>query len=71
MSQEYPVYIRQGDAVDEVAELVRSLGGESAAGLHRQMFVERAGQTVVMTTSRDAPLAEALRARAWAEPRED
>lgn len=70
VSSSYPVFIRQGDALDEADRLVAELGGETAAGLHRRMFVERARQTVVMVTSRDAPLAAALRASGWAEPRE-
>ena len=66
---QYPVFVRAGDAVDEVDTLVRELGGADAAGLHRHMYVTRADQTVVMTTTPDAPLAVALRARAsWLEP---
>lgn len=65
----HPVFIRPGDALAEIDALVRELGGADAAGLHRQMYVTRADQTVVMTTTPEAPLAAALRTRsAWLEP---
>lgn len=67
--RQYPVFVRTGDALDEVDTLVRELGGADAAGLHRHMYVTRADQTVVMTTTPDVPLAAALRTRAsWIEP---
>lgn len=65
----YPVFVRHGDALAEIDALVRELGGAEPAGLHRHMYVTRADQTVVMTTTSDAQLAAALRARAsWLEP---
>lgn len=68
---EYPVFVKGGDAVAEVEATVRGLGGTAErAGLHKVIYVQRADQTVVMTTSRDAPIATALRASGWTEPRE-
>ena len=65
----HPVFVRPGDALAEVDALVRELGGADAAGLHRHMYVTRADQTVVMTTTPDVPLAAALRTRpSWLEP---
>lgn len=70
MSQ-YPVFVRHGDALDEIDALLRELGGPKEAGLRQHMYVTRADQTVVMTTGTDVPLAAELRARAaWLEPRE-
>jgi hypothetical protein len=68
---EYPVFVKQGDAQAEVDAALALLGGAVTAGLHKLIFVERAAQTVVMVTHREAPLAEALRARNWKEPREE
>lgn len=69
--ERYPVFVRHGDALAEIDALVRELGGEESAGLHRHMYVTRADQTVVMTTEVDTPLATELRGRAsWLEPRE-
>jgi hypothetical protein len=69
---EYPVFVRRGDARAEVDEAVRDSGGTPVqAGLHKIIYAERADQTVVLVTHREAPLAAALRARGWAEPRED
>lgn len=66
---QHPVFIKQGDALHELEELLRVLGGAGPAGLHRQMYVTRADQTVVMTAGLDSPLALALRGReGWAEP---
>jgi hypothetical protein len=63
------VLTRAGDASAEIDQLVRSLGSAEAAGLHRLFYVELARQTVVMTISRDSPLAVALRSRrGWSEP---
>jgi hypothetical protein len=72
---DHPVFTREGDAVEEVrglvARLAREHGSEESAGLHRVLFVSRAGMTVVMVTAGDAPLARELRALgAWTEPRE-
>lgn len=68
---EFPVFVKRGDAMPEVDASLALLGGAVAAGLHRVFYVERADQTVVMVTARDVPLADALRSRGWAEPRED
>ena len=68
---EYPVFVKQGDAQPEVDAELALLGGAVTAGLHKMIYVERAAQTVVMVTHREAPLANALRARNWTEPRED
>lgn len=73
---EYPVFIKRGDARAEVDALVKEFesgrGSPEEAGLHRLLHVTKAGQTVVMVTRRDAPLAEALRGRSgWEEPREE
>ena len=70
-SPEFPVFVKRGDALAEVDASLALLGGAVAAGLHRMFYVERADQTVVMVTARDVPLADALRGRGWAEPRED
>ena len=66
----FPVFIRSGDARAEVDRIIASLGlTPEEAGLHRQIYALQASQTVVMTTRRDAPLAEALRGRPeWTEP---
>jgi hypothetical protein len=74
MMDEHPVFTCSGDAVDEVRALVAQLaathGSEAAAGLHRLLYVSRAGMTVVMVTELQAPLARELRARSgWTEPR--
>ena len=68
---EFPVFVRRGDALAEVDAAVALLGGAIPAGLHKLIYVERAVQTGVMVTRRDAPLADALRARGWIEPREE
>lgn len=66
---QHPVFVREGDGLAEIEALVRELGGAEAAGLHRHMYVTRADQTVVMTTTAQVPLAAALRTRAsWLEP---
>lgn len=69
----YPVFVRRGDAREEVDEIIAELGVSAAdAGLHKCLFVAQAHQTVVMVSAAGCPLAEALRARnAWNEaPRE-
>lgn len=69
---DYPVFVKPGDAQDEVDALVRELSGPSAAGLHKTLYVTRAAQTVVMVTGREVPLARRLRERdGWEEPDED
>lgn len=66
-----PVFIAQGDRLPELEALVRELGGDERAGLHRGMYVTRARQTVAIVTDLDSPLAAALRAReGWLEPTE-
>lgn len=68
---EYPVFVKRGDALAEIDAAVRTLGGTPGrAGLHKVIYAERADQTVVMVTSREAPLAAALRTGGWVEPRE-
>ena len=66
---EYPVFVKRGDARGEVESAARGLGmTASAAGLHKVIFAARADQTVVMVTTREAPLAGALRTLGWSEP---
>jgi hypothetical protein len=68
---EYPVFTRRGDARREVDELVRGLAkSPTEAGLHKAIYAAQADQTVVLVTDRKAPLASALRATGWQEPRE-
>lgn len=68
---EYPVFIKRGDARNEVDALARASGGSPAlAGLHKAIYAAQADQTVVMTTHRDAPIAARLRGAGWLEPRE-
>lgn len=67
------VLVRRGDAsaeVEGVLKEIRAAGGTpEAAGFLRYFFVTRAEQTVVMTASRESPLAAALRGRkGWSEP---
>ena len=65
----FPVFIHRGDARPEIDGLVAQLGGEKPAGFRKYFFVAKADQTVVMTSWRTAPLAEALRQRGgWTEP---
>ena len=68
----YPVFLRRGDARPEVESLVAGLAaGPGGAGLHKYLYAAAADQTVVMVTSRDVPLARALRGRpGWSEPME-
>ena len=69
---EYPVFVKRGDVRAEVEAAARGLGGTALqAGLHKTIYAARADQTVVLVTSREAPLAAALRARGWAEPKEE
>lgn len=68
---EYPVFVKRGDALAEVDAAVKALGGTPGrAGLHKVIYAQRADQTVVMVTSREAPLAATLRSGGWVEPRE-
>jgi hypothetical protein len=67
------VFTRAGDACAEVDEALRALAARGvtreAAGYVKCMHVTRAEQTVVMITTRDAPLAAELRGRpGWREP---
>lgn len=67
------VLTRQGDGLVDVDAALAGLEARGidreAAGYHRAFFVTRADQTVVMVTSREAPLAEALRGwPGWREP---
>jgi hypothetical protein len=68
----FPVFIRRGDARAEVDRLVRELGPTAEkAGFQKYIYASQADQTVVMTSGRDAPLANALRTRpGWDEPKE-
>lgn len=67
----HPVFVRNGDALPEIASILGELGTAEEAGLHKQMYVTRADQTVVLTTHAEAPLARVLRQRpGWTEPRE-
>ncbi|HEX5727021.1 MAG TPA: hypothetical protein VFX98_16210 [Longimicrobiaceae bacterium] len=70
---EYHIFTRDGDALAEVDEVLRTLQARGlsaqAAGFHKYLHVTRAGQTVVFLESRQAPLAAALRGRpGWREP---
>lgn len=65
----YHIFVKRGDAADEVDSLARELGGAARAGLHKYLVVARAEQTVVMLDGAETPLAHALRGRAgWVEP---
>lgn len=69
VTDEYHVLTKDGDALAEVDQAVRSLGSAEKAGLHRHFFVTRANQTVVMAHAPDAPIATLLRERpGWKEP---
>ncbi|HUE96058.1 MAG TPA: hypothetical protein VMN39_05335 [Longimicrobiaceae bacterium] len=68
----YHILTCDGDGAREVEALIEAIGSAEKAGLHRQFFVTRANQTVVMTATADSPLALALRKRpGWQEPSED
>jgi hypothetical protein len=69
----FHVLTRHGDAIEEVDAALRALAERGIAreqsGFHKYLHVTRAEQTVVMVSSRDAPLAVELRSRSgWAEP---
>lgn len=69
----YHVFIKPGDAVREVEAALEGLQGRGVsradAGLYRCMYVTRADQTVLMTETRDTPLAAEMRGRpGWREP---
>ena len=67
--REYHILTKRGDAQQEIERIVARVGDSQRAGLHRYFYVSRANQTVVMTATVDAPLAQALRlAGGWAEP---
>ena len=73
MSDVFHVFTRQGDAVREVEAALEALKARGVsrqdAGLYKCMFVTRADQTVLMTETRDTPLAVEVRARGgWLEP---
>lgn len=67
---ELPVFIKRGDFRAEVDALFRELAlSPEEAGFQKYIYATQANQTVVMTTSRDAPVAQALRRRpGWLEP---
>jgi hypothetical protein len=67
------VFTKGGDACAEVDDALRALAARGvardASGYVKCMHVTRAEQTVVMITTRDAPLAAELRGRpGWREP---
>jgi hypothetical protein len=67
------VLTRDGDGTADVEAALSRLAARGVtrevAGLHKQMYVTRADQTVVMVSSPGAPLAEELRGRpGWREP---
>jgi hypothetical protein len=73
MSDVYHVFTRPGDAVREVEAALEALKARGIsrqdAGLYKCMFVTRADQTVLMTETRDTPLAVEVRGRGgWLEP---
>lgn len=69
MADAFHVLVKEGDGTDEVTELVREIGSEAEAGLHRCFYVTRARQTVVMVTSPEAELARRLsRRKGWTAP---
>ncbi len=69
----YHVFTKPGDAVREVEAAVQALKARGVsktdAGLYKCMYVTRADQTVLMTESRESPLAAEVRGRGgWMEP---
>lgn len=69
----YHVFTKAGDAVREVEAALGTLTARGVskadAGLYKCMYVTRADQTVLMTESRDTPLAVEMRGRGgWMEP---
>ncbi|HEX2210630.1 MAG TPA: hypothetical protein VHG93_23315 [Longimicrobium sp.] len=73
MSDPYHVFIKPGDGVREVEAALDALKKRGVsrhqAGLYRCMFVTRANQTVLMTETRETPLAAEMRGRpGWTEP---
>ncbi len=73
MSAPFHILIKSGDALAEVDRALDALKGRGVsredAGFHKYMFVTQAKQTVLMVTSRQAPLAAELRGKAgWTEP---
>jgi hypothetical protein len=69
---ELPVFIKRGDSRAEVDALFQELAlTPEEAGFQKYIYATQANQTVVMATSRDAPVARALRKRpGWLEPLE-
>ncbi len=67
---EFPVFVKRGDSRAEVDRLIREMElTPEEAGLQKYIYVVQGNQTVVMVTSRDAPVAEALRrVQGWLEP---
>ncbi|MBB4636723.1 hypothetical protein [Longimicrobium terrae] len=73
MSAPFHVMIKPGDALAEVDRALDALKARGVsredAGFHKYMFVTQAKQTVLMVTTRQAPLAAELRGRpGWSEP---
>lgn len=69
--RDYPVFTKRGDARSELEAIAREVAGDPVtAGVHRSIYAARANQTVVLITDRNSPLAAALRARGWDEPRD-
>ena len=69
----YHVFTKPGDVLHELEAAIAALASRGvareAAGMYRGMYVTRADQTVVMTESRDSPLAIELRGvPGWREP---
>jgi hypothetical protein len=68
-----PVFTKRGDSRAEVDAVLDELAlTPEEAGLQKYIYATQANQTVVMISSRDAPLARSLRNRAgWVEPVEE
>ncbi|HWK88402.1 MAG TPA: hypothetical protein VNP72_00355 [Longimicrobium sp.] len=69
----YHVLTRGGDGrpeVDAALERLQARGvSREASGFHKQMYVTRADQTVLMVASRESPLSAELRHQpGWREP---
>ncbi|HEX8392299.1 MAG TPA: hypothetical protein VF665_08100 [Longimicrobium sp.] len=73
MSAPFHIMIKPGDALAEVDRALAALQSRGVsnddAGFHKYMFVTQAKQTVLMVTTRQAPLAAELRGKpGWTEP---
>jgi hypothetical protein len=73
MSDVYHVFTRAGDHVRDVEAALDALKARGVsrqdAGLYKCMYVTRAEQTVLMTETRETPLAVEVRGRGgWLEP---